>query len=80
MVTPVPVEEMNMVNCLTMGAVTLPTGIIENQIKQLSEGHNRKVRICFIVQGTLLLVYTPIIIFPQCLYLVIIIQNYNFSI
>ena len=37
---------MNVVNCLTMGAVTLPTGIIGNQVNQMSVGKNRKVSIC----------------------------------
>jgi hypothetical protein len=42
-VTPVPPEEMEFVNCLTLGALTLPTGIIGSQAAQLMQSSNRKV-------------------------------------
>ena len=43
-VTPLPLEEMQFVNCLTMGAVTLPNGIIGNQAVQI-DTKNSMVRI-----------------------------------
>ena len=42
-VSPVPPEEMECVNCLTMGALTLPTGIIGSQAAQLMQRPNCKV-------------------------------------
>ena len=42
-VTPIGLEEMQLVNCLSMGAVTLPTGVIGNQIKQYNQEQSRKV-------------------------------------
>ena len=42
-VTPIGLEEMQLVNCLSMGAVTLPTGIIGNQTEQYNQEQSRKV-------------------------------------
>ena len=42
-VTPVPPEQMQLVNCLTMGAVALPTGIIGSQSKDTNQHENSKV-------------------------------------
>merc|ERR1719510_2277639 len=43
LVTPVPSEEIESVNCLTMGAVTLPTGIIGSQGAELKKNPSCKI-------------------------------------
>ena len=44
-ITPLPLQEMQFVNCLTMGAVTLPNGIIGSQAVQIDSKKNSMVRI-----------------------------------
>jgi len=39
-ITPLPLQEMQFVNCLTMGAVTLPNGIIGSQAVQIDSKKN----------------------------------------
>ena len=39
----IELEEMQLVNCLSMGVVTLPTGIIGNQTEQYNQEKSRKV-------------------------------------
>ena len=45
-VTPLLPEEMQFVNCITIGAVTLPTGVISSQAQRLDKTSNSKVLSC----------------------------------
>ena len=46
-VTPLLPEEMQFVNCITIGAVTLPTGVISSQAQRLDKTSNSKVLSCY---------------------------------
>ena len=48
-VTPLAPEEMQLINCITMGAVTLPEGIIGSQATNINQKSKVNVKYGFVL-------------------------------